>query len=137
MACYQLYFIILNFTSNPFSTVIELGYSQLDFPTVTVCNLNPIRLNKLDSKSDMYTLVDSLRPNSNNNNNGNNNDPSQTMPTVSTAQNMSGLAGQNASGIVGPSQQNSSVPSTNQNSSSPTNQTNAGQAGPPLARKRV
>ncbi|XP_052070447.1 degenerin-like protein unc-105 [Mytilus californianus] len=43
----HLYYLINQFTKYPVNTKIELGFSNLKFPAVTICNVNPIRRSKL------------------------------------------------------------------------------------------
>lgn len=44
---WQLTAIVQKYMSHPISTKIDIGYSSLNFPTVTVCNMNPLRLSQL------------------------------------------------------------------------------------------
>ncbi|KAH9513271.1 hypothetical protein Btru_034517 [Bulinus truncatus] len=47
LALYQFISIIQDFQRNPVSTVVSIEYEpRLEFPAVTLCNLNPIRLSK-------------------------------------------------------------------------------------------
>lgn len=43
----HLYYLISQFLEYPVNTKIELGFSNLIFPAVTICNVNPIRRSKL------------------------------------------------------------------------------------------
>lgn len=43
----HLYYLINQFLQWPIQTKIELGFSNLNFPAVTICNVNPIRNSKV------------------------------------------------------------------------------------------
>ncbi|XP_063443809.1 degenerin unc-8-like [Mytilus trossulus] len=43
----HLYYLMSQFLEYPVNTKIELGFSNLIFPAVTICNVNPIRSSKL------------------------------------------------------------------------------------------
>jgi amiloride-sensitive sodium channel subunit alpha/amiloride-sensitive sodium channel subunit gamma len=43
----HLYYLINQFLQWPIQTKIELGFSNLNFPAVTLCNVNPIRNSKV------------------------------------------------------------------------------------------
>ena len=44
---WQLIDIVQKYMSHPVSTTIDIGYSTLNFPTVTICNMNPLRKSML------------------------------------------------------------------------------------------
>ncbi|XP_013083409.2 FMRFamide-activated amiloride-sensitive sodium channel-like [Biomphalaria glabrata] len=47
LALYQFISIVREFQTSPVSTVVSIKYQpRLEFPAVTLCNLNPIRLSK-------------------------------------------------------------------------------------------
>ena len=48
MTLYQLYEIFSKYYAAETSSSVKLGYASLDFPSVTFCNLNPIRKSHLD-----------------------------------------------------------------------------------------
>ncbi|XP_063446611.1 degenerin unc-8-like [Mytilus trossulus] len=58
----HLYYLIYHFMQFPVQTKIELGFSNLIFPAVTICNVNPIRTSKLDMASEnIQSLVETLK----------------------------------------------------------------------------
>ncbi len=65
MSLIQLKDLIGNYLSNPYSTVVELGFGSLDFPSVTICNQNPIRITEIeDVDKELFCYLSSLAPNS-------------------------------------------------------------------------
>ncbi|CAC5392845.1 unnamed protein product [Mytilus coruscus] len=57
----HLYYLINQFMQFPVQTKIELGFSNLIFPAVTICNVNPIRMSKLGMASQqIQSLVEQL-----------------------------------------------------------------------------
>ena len=62
-ASYQLRSISITYFERKTTSSINLGYAPLPFPSITLCNINPIRLNKLDLASDdMKDFVESVKP---------------------------------------------------------------------------
>ena len=53
---WQLIDIVQKYMSHPVSTTIDIGYSTLNFPTVTICNMNPLRnsMLHLDPRMEKY-----------------------------------------------------------------------------------
>ena len=53
---WQLSDIIRRYLQHPIATTIDIGYSTLEFPTVTVCNMNPLRMSMLhlDPKTEKF-----------------------------------------------------------------------------------
>ncbi len=63
MGVYQTFFVITNYLSHPYSTLVDLGFGQLEFPSVTVCNKNPVILAEAKAQAPiLYDYLDSLRP---------------------------------------------------------------------------
>ena len=59
----HLYLIFQNFYSYPYSTIDELQFDFLPFPSVTVCNRNPIRVSGRPFVSpEMRSYLDGLAP---------------------------------------------------------------------------
>lgn len=59
----HLYFLIDNFVSWPKKTTLSLGFSNLELPAVTICNVNPVRLSKLNDTSEiLQQLVGKVDP---------------------------------------------------------------------------
>ncbi|XP_071179225.1 FMRFamide-activated amiloride-sensitive sodium channel-like [Mytilus edulis] len=57
----HLYYLINQFLLFPVQTKIELGFSNLIFPAVTICNVNPIRMSKIDMASQqIQSLIEQL-----------------------------------------------------------------------------
>ncbi len=87
LAFYQLYYVIDNFLQKQYSTVIELGFGQLDFPSVTVCNLNSVRVTAAQMEApQLDAFFRSLHP-TNNNGDNSQNGGSQTQSGGSQTQN--------------------------------------------------
>ena len=62
-AIYQLRSISITYFERKTTSLITLGYAPLPFPSITLCNINPIRLDKLDLASDdMKDFVESVKP---------------------------------------------------------------------------
>ena len=62
---YHLYYLFDNFLLFPKITKIELGFNNLRFPDVTVCNVNIIKqrnLQYLDESNELVTLIEALKP---------------------------------------------------------------------------
>ncbi|KAL5016193.1 hypothetical protein ScPMuIL_005782 [Solemya velum] len=60
---FHLYFLFDQFFGWPKQTKIVLGYSNLNFPAITICNVNTIRSSKLHlAKRPLQNLVDQLDP---------------------------------------------------------------------------
>ena len=62
---YHLYYLFDNFLQFPKITKIELGFNNLRFPDVTVCNVNIIKqrsLQYLDESDELVTLIEALKP---------------------------------------------------------------------------
>lgn len=63
-----VYMVTINFTryfSWPIQTGISLGYAELPFPMVTICNTNPFRLSTMDiAGEDLAEFVSNLNPES-------------------------------------------------------------------------
>ena len=60
VSAWQLYQVFEEFRSYPVSTKIELGYDTLDFPSVTICNINPLRMSRLHTFPEMEEFVKTL-----------------------------------------------------------------------------
>lgn len=63
VSTWQMYYVFSEFLSYPVSTKIQLGYDTLDFPSVTICNVNPLRMSQLDDFPEMKDFVDELSGN--------------------------------------------------------------------------
>ena len=50
-ASYQLWRLFESYTSYPVKTSVELDFSQLQFPAVSFCNMNPIKASQLSKTS--------------------------------------------------------------------------------------
>ena len=57
---WQLIDIVQKYMSHPVSTTIDIGYSTLNFPTVTICNMNPLRKSMLHLDPRMETYIRTL-----------------------------------------------------------------------------
>ena len=57
---WQLTEIVKKYLSHPIATTINIGYSTLEFPTVTICNMNPIRNSMLSEDKKLEKYLDSL-----------------------------------------------------------------------------
>ncbi|KAK2184047.1 hypothetical protein NP493_284g03059, partial [Ridgeia piscesae] len=53
---WQLSDIVRRYLDHPIATTIDIGYSTLEFPTVTICNMNPLRMSMLhlDPKTEKF-----------------------------------------------------------------------------------
>ena len=60
ISCWQLSDLIDNYLSHPVNTRINLKHEHLDFPSVRICNLNPIRSSLLHKDAKLEAFVDSL-----------------------------------------------------------------------------
>ncbi|XP_033737364.1 amiloride-sensitive sodium channel subunit beta-like isoform X1 [Pecten maximus] len=59
----HLYYLIDNFTKWPKKTTLTLGFSNLELPAVTICNVNPVRNSKLHlTSTKLQGLVDAVDP---------------------------------------------------------------------------
>nr|KAG5714061.1 hypothetical protein BaRGS_020389 [Batillaria attramentaria] len=60
---FHLFFLFTTYLAFPVKNEINLGFSNLDFPSVTVCNVNPVRMSKLGLLSEGFReLVDAIKP---------------------------------------------------------------------------
>ena len=57
MFALQAYQLIQNYLSYPTSINTQLGFKQLPFPVVTVCNLNPYKRSQLGVAPELAALV--------------------------------------------------------------------------------
>ena len=62
--CSELYICVRQtFFAWPVKNTISLGFSSLQFPAITVCNVNPVRISMLPNMSaDFQDLVSSVQP---------------------------------------------------------------------------
>lgn len=61
---YNVQMLLVLYFSFQVNTQVSLGYAKLDFPTVTICNINPIRQSMLDQYGtpEMKNFVAQLKP---------------------------------------------------------------------------
>ncbi len=55
MALVQTTQVFRNYFSYEYNTKIDVAYSVLEFPSVTVCNLNPVRMSMLNETNKIFT----------------------------------------------------------------------------------
>ena len=60
ISCWQLSDLIDKYLSHPVNMKINLKYEHLDFPSVRICNLNPIRTGLLHKDAKLEAFVSSL-----------------------------------------------------------------------------
>lgn len=51
------YYLIDLFFKREITTVITLGYDHLDFPSITICNVNPFVTNKINETSEFLVRI--------------------------------------------------------------------------------
>ncbi len=57
----HIWYLTKEYISYDTSTKTTIGYDYLDFPSVTVCNMNPIRLNQLDkTPADLQAFIQEI-----------------------------------------------------------------------------
>ncbi len=60
MLTWQMVGIFQRYFDFPLTTNVEMRRGVLDFPSVTLCNLNPVRMNKLNLDEDLYSYVEKV-----------------------------------------------------------------------------
>ena len=61
MGLWQVTLLFIKYYSYEYNTIILLGSDILDFPSVTICNVNPIRKSmENDTTHDLYTFLSNL-----------------------------------------------------------------------------
>lgn len=51
MSLFQTYLLVVKFFSYDYNTVVDVGYEQLAFPSVTICNTNPVKKSLINRTS--------------------------------------------------------------------------------------
>ena len=60
---FHAYYLINLYFSRDITTVITLGYDYLDFPSITICNVNPFVTNKINETSqEMADFLVRIKP---------------------------------------------------------------------------
>lgn len=57
---WQLHGVINKYLEHPVATTISIGYSTLDFPTITICNMNPIRASMVSQDEQLEDYVEEI-----------------------------------------------------------------------------
>ncbi|ELU09235.1 hypothetical protein CAPTEDRAFT_200711 [Capitella teleta] len=82
-AFWQTYLIFTKYYKRDTTTSVNIGYAKLAYPSVTFCNLNPIRqsaVNKYLNGSDVMTLVEKVAPRTEYNRRKKNNNNQRALP---------------------------------------------------------
>ncbi|KAK3103029.1 hypothetical protein FSP39_015892 [Pinctada imbricata] len=65
MCFYQVYRLALQYVRKETSTKIVMDYKALDFPDVTICNLNPASYTKVKGIKELYQVLQEAADRSN------------------------------------------------------------------------
>ena len=63
LTTWQFYEVIRKYLAKDTSSSIKLGYANLEFPSVTICNINPIRTTELnDTSRQLRSFLKTINP---------------------------------------------------------------------------
>ncbi|XP_076105862.1 degenerin deg-1-like [Mytilus galloprovincialis] len=57
MCVFQVYRLSLQFISEGVNTKVSVTYKELEFPAVTICNLNPLKLSDVLQKPELFQIL--------------------------------------------------------------------------------